>query len=102
MGVNGMSGSGKLFVGIVVLIIAVWLIGQIFTATIGYVILAAVAFTIIALVVALVRASLRANADPKVAPHDEADKVTERLLRAVKRKMDRAIKRKRDAERLKH
>ena len=69
-----MGNRGKLFVGFLILIVALWLIGQIFAATIGYVILAAVAFTIISLAVALIRASVRTRTDPKSVLHDSAGK----------------------------
>ncbi|MBC8138750.1 MAG: hypothetical protein H8F28_22955 [Fibrella sp.] len=89
-----MSDGGKLVVGFLLVIVALWILGQIFAATIGYFILALIIGVIIALIVALVRVSLRANASPKSPLGDKADRIAEQKLKQVERKME--------AERLKH
>lgn len=89
-----MSSTGKVIIGIVILFVAVWLIGQVFAATIGYVVLATIAAVIVGLVVALIRANVRAHADPRTVLTDNADKIAERKLKVAERKITR--------ERLKH
>lgn len=88
------SGGGKLFVGFLVVIVVLWLLGQIFAATVGYFFIALIVGVIIALIVALVRVSLRANASPKSPLVDKADAVAEKKLKQLQRKME--------AERIKH
>jgi uncharacterized protein (DUF58 family) len=89
-----MSDGNKLAVGFVVVIVVLWILGQIFAATVGYFFIALVAAVIIALIVALVRVSLRANVSPKSPLVDKADKIAEKKLKEVERKME--------ADRLKH
>ncbi|MBC8140387.1 MAG: hypothetical protein H7Y38_02970 [Armatimonadetes bacterium] len=89
-----MNRTGKIILGIVIAFVAIWLLGKIFAATIGYLILALFFGVIIALVVGIVRANARANADPRTALTNKADKIAERKLKDAERKISR--------ERLKH
>lgn len=85
-----MSDGGKLVVGFLLVIFVLWILGKIFAATVGYFFLA----LIIGVIVALVRASLRAHASPKSPLTDHADEIVEKKLKQVERRME--------ADRLKH
>lgn len=83
-----MRGGGKLVVGFLLVIVVLWIVGQIFAATLGYFFLAVIIGVIVALVVALVRASLRTHASPKSPLVDNADKIAEKKLKQVERRME--------------
>lgn len=89
-----MSDGGKLVVGFLLVVIVLWILGQIFTATIGYLLLALIFGVIVALVVALVRVSMGKHASSKIPLNGNADKIAEKKLKQVERKME--------AERIKH
>ena len=89
-----MSDPAKLVVGVLVLLIAIWLVGQIFTYALGYFFIALIVGIIIALTVALVRAWGRPKSGLLDVLPDKAHKAAAKQLEQIQRKTD--------ADRLKH